>query len=437
VKDKEVFMTRRSCPAILFIACIIIACSAWGFSTNEVTPKQWGEDLDFLGAELPKRHKNLFHNISESEFRSQINELKATLLSMDQDEILVGLMKIVASVGDSHTTLGYRPQQALPLMLYWFKDGIAILNTTSDYKEILYGKITELGGTPIEDVVNILASIIPHENEAQIKNKIPSLLTDTVILHGMKLIPTIDKASLTVLSASGRKITTDMKPISFSSKPDWLVDTSDESDAPLYLRNRQKFYWYTILPDTQTLFFKYNACQNMTGQPFGEFVKKLFDSADTENVRRLVIDLRHNGGGNSGIFAPFLQELKKRPKFLQKGSIYVVIGRRTFSSAILNAIDLNKQTPAIFVGEPTGGKPNHYGEVKMFRLPQSGIPVTYSVKYFRVIDGDPESLVPDILIEPSIKEYLKKADPALEYVVEKRNPSGICILSEALLPSGV
>ena len=430
------------CRLSVFIACsILISCFAIGLpgssaidpplnssnkaalSHDELTLEQWMQDVDYLSTELPKKHKNLFHNISESEFQTQIEEFKAKLPKMSQDEILVGLMRIFASVGDSHTTLGYRPQQGLLLMLYWFKDGIAILNTTSEYKNILYGKILALEGKPIEDVVAALRAVIPHENEAQVKNKITNLLTDTVILHAMKLIPSQDMASLTVLTTTGKTLTLDMKPLSFSSKPKWLVDMSDENEAPLYLRNRRLYYWFEILPDSQTLYFKYNSCQNMTGQPFSDFVKTLFDTADTEKVKKIVIDLRHNGGGNSGIFAPFLEELKKRPKFLKKGSIYILIGRRTFSSAILNAIDLKKQTPAIFVGEPTGGKPNHYGEVKMFSLPQSGLPVTYSVKYFRVLDEDPDSLEPDLLIEQKISEYLKKADPVLKSVLGRRNPT--------------
>ena len=133
-------MIHRS-RAIIFIASsILFACFAVGFPDsskktasflNEVTLEQWIQDLDFLATELPKRHKNLFHNISENEFQAQVKELKTKLPSMALDEILVGFMKIIASVGDSHTTLGYRPQQGIPLMLYWFKDGIAILNTTS------------------------------------------------------------------------------------------------------------------------------------------------------------------------------------------------------------------------------------------------------------------------------------------------------------------
>lgn len=448
-------MAHRYRSIIVLGGSILIACFALGFpdstaietlpysyektasTADEITLEQWAQDLDFLGTELPKRHKNLFHNISETEFQTKIKELKTQLPSMDLDEILVDLMRIIASVGDSHTTLGYRPQQALPLMLYWFKDGIAILNTTAEYKGILYGKITAIGGKPIKDIIDSLATIIPHENEAQVKNMIPNLLTDTLILHGMKLILSQNTVSLTVLTTSGTTVTLDMKPLSFSSKPEWLVDTSDESDAPLYLKKRRLFYWYKILPDSQTLFFKYNSCKNIKGQPFGDFVTTLFGAADAEKVRRIVIDLRHNGGGNSGIFAPFLAELKKRPEFLQKGSIYVLIGRRTFSSAILNAIDLKKQTSAIFAGEPTGGKPNHYGEVKMFRLPQSGLPVTYSVKYFRVIDDDPDSLMPDLLIEPRISDYLNKDDPVLKSVLGERNPSETCTPSAALRPSGV
>jgi hypothetical protein len=385
-------------------------------------PKQWAQDLDFLRTELPKKHKNLFHNISETEFQAQIGNLKSGLPTMTQEEILVGVMKILASVGDSHTTLGYRPQQALPLMLYWFKNGIFILNTIPEYKEALYGKITTLDGKPIEEVIIALASVIPHENQAQVKQNIPNLLTDTLVLRGLKLISSRESASLTVHANSGRTITLEMKPISFSSKPEWIVDTTDKSDAPLYRKNSQLYYWYKLLPDHKTLYFKYNSCQNRENQPFVDFIRALFNAVDTKGVKKIIIDLRHNGGGNSGIFTPFLRELKKRPHFLQKGSIYVLIGRRTFSSAILNAIDLKKQTSAIFAGEPTGGKPNHYGEVQMLRLPQSGLPVTYSIKYFRVLDDDPESLQPDFLVEPRISDYLKKADPVLNYVLEKRNP---------------
>jgi hypothetical protein len=437
IEEKEVIMIQPSRHRVYFAGLAVIALFALGLlapgltsgrrdplrqpiqAAAELTPAQWTEDLDFLGAELPKRHKNLFQKIKESEFRAQIETLKAKLPSLSQSEILAGLMRIVAAVGDSHTTLGYRPKQGLPLMLYWFKDGISILNTTAEHKDILHGKITALGGKPIEDIIPILASLIPHENQAQVKNMLPNLLTDTQILQGAGIIPSPDAASLTVLTAAGRSVTLEMMPVPFSSKPEWLSDISDESGAPLYLRNRRLFYWFEIMAESRTLFFKYNSCQNMKDRPFGEFVKALFGAIEAGEVSRIVIDLRHNGGGNSAIFAPFLAELKQKPALCRQGGIYVLVGRRTFSSAILNALDLKKETPAVFVGEPTGGKPNHYGEVQMFLLPKSGMAITYSVKYFQVVEGDPESLVPDIIVEPELADYLEKTDPVLERVLER------------------
>ncbi len=390
-------------------------------SLESLSADDWAGDLTHLAGELPQKHKNLFHKISEKDWNIRIQELKAGLRSRHPDEILVGLMRLVAAVGDSHTALGYRPQKGLPLMLYWFKDGIAILNTTDEYRSVLHGKITGMGGKAIKEVTAALKSVIPHENEAQVKNHLPNLLVDTAVLHGLKIIPSSQSATLTVLTAAGRTETIEMKPVPFTSKPRWLVATSDETAAPLYLKNRRLFYWFQMLPEHRALFFKYNSCRDMPDRPFPEFVKDMFGSADSGGIETIIVDLRHNGGGNSGIFRPFLEELKKRPVYLEAGKIIVLVGRRTFSSAILNALELKKETPALFAGEPTGGKPNHYGEVQSFRLPKSGLAVTYSTKYFRVVEGDPESLIPDIPVEPTLSDYLSKTDPVLGKVLGKED----------------
>jgi hypothetical protein len=385
-----------------------------------MTAGRWARDIDFLGTELPKRHKNLFFKVSEADFRKEVESLKAALPSLGPDETLVRLLQLVASVGDSHTALGYRPQRGLPLMLYWFKDGIHVLNTTAEHKDILYGRVTALGGRPIAEVTAALASVIPHENGSQVRNQVPNFLADTAVLKGLGLIPSPDSASLTVLTESGKSLTAEMTPVPFSSKPDWLVGVTDESTAPHYLRRRNTFYWFEVLPGDKALYFKYNSCQEIPGRPFAAFIGELFAAADSPAVERIVIDLRHNGGGNSAVFGPFLEELKKRPAFLVKGRLAVIVGRRTFSSAVLNALDLKKSAPAVFVGEPSGGKPNHYGELQTLQLPESGLTVTYSTKYFQVVDGDPEAILPDIVVEPTFAEYRAKTDPVLDAALGRR-----------------
>src|SRR5205807_1833226 len=106
-------------------------------------------------------------------------------------------------------------------------------------------------------------------------------------------------------------------------------------------------------------------------------------------------------------------------RFNRKGSLYILIGRPTFSSAILNAARLRNETAAILAGKPTGGKPNHFGEVKTFELPNSHMQVSYSTKHFHPFKDDPNTIVPDLLIEPTMADYVKGADPVLAAVIPR------------------
>jgi hypothetical protein len=91
--------------------------------------------------------------------------------------------------------------------------------------------------------------------------------------------------------------------------------------------------------------------------------------------------------------------------------------RSTFPSAILNALVLRNETAATLIGEPTAGKPNHFGEVRTLELPNSAIKVSYSTKYFRDSDDDSPSLRPDILVEQTSADYLVGHDPVLDAII--------------------
>jgi hypothetical protein len=340
--------------------------------------EKWAEDVDFLVKELPSRHLNFFFKIKEEE-------------SLEK--------------------------HAFPLMLYWFTEGIYVLNTTPEYEKVLYGRITEINNQPIKKIIEAFSEIIPHENEAQLKSSIPQILASAEHLHGLNIIPDIDETILTVEDRQGQAVSVEMKSMPIRGPLKGIVDMKDTTGWPLYMQNRNQFYWYKYLPDAKMIYFKYNSCRNMP-KPFAEFSKELLDAIQNNPVKKLVIDLRNNGGGNSGILNPFIETLAANEKVNQKGRLFVIIGRQTFSSAILNAVDLKKKTEAILIGEPTGGKPNHFGEVRFTNLPNTKLVVTYSTKYFEHAEEDTPSLMPDILIELSIREYLDKRDPVLDTILE-------------------
>jgi C-terminal processing protease CtpA/Prc len=185
------------------------------------------------------------------------------------------------------------------------------------------------------------------------------------------------------------------------------------------MRNANEFFWFEYLDKQQTLYFKYNVCRNMPGLTVQKFTEDLLEFIDSHPVLKLVVDLRNNGGGNSSFLLPFINALKERKQINQKGRLYVVVGRQTFSSAVLNALAFQDGTEAVFVGEPTGGKPNHFGEVRGFVLKNSKIGIQYSTKYFTHSKEDTPAFNPEVLINPSLKDYLEYRDPVLEYILNQ------------------
>ena len=147
------------------------------------------------------------------------------------------------------------------------------------------------------------------------------------------------------------------------------------------------------------------------------FGREVLAFADTHPVKRFVVDLRGNDGGDSSLAQPLITGIKQRTALNQRGHLFVIMGRGTFSSAILNVLDFKNKTHAIFVGEPTGGKPNHYGEFEEFTLPHSRLRVGYSTKYFTYSQDDTPSFAPDVRVELSSADYFAGRDSVLEAIM--------------------
>ena len=104
----------------LMLLVTMIACRSQN-ATTEITSDAWRDDLRYLARELPGRHINAFHTVGREAFAGEVARLDAALPRMNGDEVLVGLMRIVALVGDGHTHLDLPPSfQRYPIELQWF-----------------------------------------------------------------------------------------------------------------------------------------------------------------------------------------------------------------------------------------------------------------------------------------------------------------------------
>jgi hypothetical protein len=139
-----------------------------------------------------------------------------------------------------------------------------------------------------------------------------------------------------------------------------------------------------------------------------------------------VIDLRNNGGGNNGLNRDVIKGILKS-KIDERGRLFVITGRATFSAAQNLVSDFENWTNAIFVGEPTAGHPNHYGDARAITLPNSKISVRISTIHWQ--DVDPRDnrpwTAPEIAAPLTFEEYRKGIDPAMTAIVEYKPGSSL------------
>jgi C-terminal processing protease CtpA/Prc len=135
-------------------------------------------------------------------------------------------------------------------------------------------------------------------------------------------------------------------------------------------------------------------------------------------LRRVVVDVRLNGGGDNTTYDPLLSALAS-PQVNRRGRLYLLIGRATLSAAGNFAADVDRFTKALLVGEPTGGGVNQYGDATSVTLPVTGWNVRVATSY--VQRGEPGdrrlAVAPDIRVDLASADFFATLDPVLARAV--------------------
>lgn len=181
---------------------------------------------------------------------------------------------------------------------------------------------------------------------------------------------------------------------------------------PLWERRPNESFWMADWPGSATLYVNFRSYDGL-----GEQAAALAKRLDQSRAERLVIDMRDNGGGDLQLGRRLLiPEIVKRPGINRKGRLFVLIGRHTFSAAMVNAADLRRSTEAILVGEPIGENPNSWMEARQFHLPNSGLGVGVSVAFSTNAPAGVESIEPDIYAPPSWRDWSRGRDNAMDAI---------------------
>jgi len=386
-----------------------------------ISKEQWRDDLRFFAREMPKRHMNLFHSMTREEFERAVGELDAAIPSLEDHQIVVRLHQIAARVGDGHTGV-HLPSwfQLYPLALYWFGDDLRVTAATKEYERALGARIVRIGELPIAEVEARIRTCFPSaedENEWLARSASPAFITRPEVLHALGVIADRAHAPFTFENDQGDTFTLGVKAVVMPPVAKGglaIPGMLPVAAPPLFRQKPGEQFWFALLPDS-TLYVNWRGYDGL-----GEQARKLFRVLESQPVKRLVIDLRQNGGGD---FLEgrkhMIRPIQKRAALNQKGRLFVIVGRRTFSAAMANAVDFRKDTNAILVGEPIGERPNSYSENDELTLPNSRLVVSYSTRYYKFVDEDVPAVLPDVRIDPSWPEWRAGRDPVMDWILQQ------------------
>jgi hypothetical protein len=375
----------------------------------------WQQDLAFLAREIPARHANAFHSITREDWEREVLALEARIPELSSTQAAVALSQLVAQVGDAHTELplGARPfNLAWPIRLAWFEDGLFVTAIDEQYDDALATRVLRLGRMSTEQALAAVCSTFASENDSWPRVKAPPKLAQCALLVALGIVEDERGIPLLLEGPDGEEFALTVGPAAGK-----LLVAPDPSlvATPLWLRRRGETYWFEPLPQEHGLYLAYNRCAEDLAHPMQDLVTEVLAALEVPGIERLVIDLRHNSGGNSLVLGRFVPTLASA---LAPGELHVLIGPRTYSSGTRNAQQL-QEAGAHLHGEPTGGKPGSYGEVLSFTLPRSGLRVYHSTKYFGEAGAKlpavlPDTLVPDTLVPATSADWFAGRDPVLE-----------------------
>jgi hypothetical protein len=372
-------------------------------------------------------HPNLTHSVSRAELDAAVLALSATVGTATDDELMVGVLRIVAMVSaagcDSHTGAfvwgsGTYPVDSMPLRLWLFpgelSDQIVIVDALPPYQGLIGSRIDLIEGHDELAVRRAISPLVPRDNDQYIRLLSPRFLLMPQVLRGLGLAEG-GAITLGVTSPEGNSSTVDINPIPMADYNAWAgpygLHLPADPDVP-YLSRIDDALWWEQLPGG-TLYVQNNRTDRLPSTVFDNLTKALH----APDVSRVVLDLRHNYGGELSAVDP-IEAPFKDPAVNQPGQLFVLTGRNTFSGGSLLVARLQRDTEAQIVGEPMGGCPTIWSDPSDVILPWSGIAVSVAGDVAVGVDANDKrfTIEPDIPAPLTFDDWSIGTDPALSVI---------------------
>ena len=452
--------------------------------TRSFTPEELMEDLNIVKKELLRIHPDIFlysdKDIFMEYFRNCKDSLKTEKTSIQFYRLLTPMLPLIAN-GHTliNTSKSYRSAivsilPRFPFIVRWKEDKLYVLRNMSNNEDIKTGDvITKINGKAVSDIVALLKNNITRDGY----NETAPYRTISLNFSGVyaEIIGVPEKFVLEYFSKNEILKSTEIDGLSRAAQVkeeekrygnSYHAIIKEKAPLEFVIRNGVGFLSIATF-NTNT--FKDNDIK------YKIFFKSVFKKLRKQKVRDLIIDLRENQGGFSEPVIEILRyfssssfaidrsvytAINKRPheeyfvkdrswesvgdmvfsyngstydrdqfftlydvvphRNIYTGALYLLIGGGTNSAACDFASLVKEKRNAIFIGNETGGNPNHSvsGNRLKIILPNTKvrleIPITAFTKNVN-FDTEGHGIIPRYMVTNSFHDEVTHNDRVIEF----------------------
>lgn len=444
----------------------LIAAMFFGtLSAQGASISDWRQDVAGIVAAIRTLHPAPFTKTGELTFRRRVAAFEEALPALTDEQRVVEMMRIVATLGDGHTQLvPDSPSfgQWYPVRLYEFSDGVFITSAHKSVADLAGAQVLELAGRPIGDVLRRARELSSCDNAFDCQERLMPALNAAL----MKGLGYADRGSgelkVRVRLAGGSVADRVLTPTpaddpryekndsSFNwrfrrevfgtpvgSEADWVTAfhhlpalafrTADVSRPPHLIVARS--FFTRALPEHDAYYIQsYQVDESGFGA--GGFSAALRE-VDRIRPRRLIVDLRYNFGGDGSLVPAVVHEFIRREAAPPWKELYLLVGRKTFSAGIMAAVALIDNCELTVVGEPAGAPRNSYGDAVDRPFPVTGLRLYVStLRHELSASNDVSDVIPVAVPAPfTFTAWSTGADPAVDPILRGEEMRSIPIVA--------
>jgi tetratricopeptide (TPR) repeat protein len=433
----------------------LVAAGALAFagSAQAASVAEWRADIDAIVADLRLNHPDAFTKTGELTFRREAAALKAALPELSEEQRVVRVMRLVALVGDGHTSL--EPDnpafgQWYPFRLYEFTDGYFVVSAHVSAADLAGAQVLEIGGRPAAEAAEAARDLMGADNAFDRKERLFAL-SNAGLMRGLGYAGADRSLKLRVKQANGRVVERTLTPRATDAqgyKPadstfewrfraetggpgigtndDWIsayrglkhsAFRTPDLSRPAHLTFRRA-HLARPMPEKDAYYIQLNCVCDGADETLLGFIARAMKEVDAQKPRRLIVDIRYNFGGDGSKVPALLREFIRREGSGAWKELYVLSGRRTFSAGVMLLDAFMIQTEESVVGEPAGAALNSYGDANSVAFPRTGLHMYRSTlrhELGRSTDISPFIQV-DVSAQFSFADYAGGRDPAVDAI---------------------